>query len=272
MAKHVKTKVAAAVTKRQDDLAKKIKATFDEQAKSISKKLSRLFKQKVKKAAKQSTEELVKDLLDSIDVEAFGADVVDEITAELKDIYEAGSKVGLDQVKMEVSDEITNQLDEEAQAYVIKRGAELVGKKVLADGSIVDNPSATWSISETLRGDLRNVLTDGVEQGWSASHLGDVIESSGAFSESRALTIARTELAMAHVAGNVAGWKQSGQVTGKISLLGDLHDLDDECDDNADAGVVGIDEDFPSGDDFPPYHPNCVCDVEPVMDEDDEED
>lgn len=32
-----------------------------------------------------------------------------------------------------------------------------------------------------------------------------------------------------------------------------------ECEENADASPIPMDEDFPSGDDAPPAHPNCVC-------------
>lgn len=34
------------------------------------------------------------------------------------------------------------------------------------------------------------------------------------------------------------------------------------CMENADAGWIDIDEDFPSGDDEPPAHPNCACELE----------
>ena len=34
---------------------------------------------------------------------------------------------------------------------------------------------------------------------------------------------------------------------------------------NAEAGVVPLDGQFPSGADAPPDHPNCVCDVLPVL-------
>jgi hypothetical protein len=264
MAKHVHTKLAAAVEARQKVVAASLRAVFAEWARSIAKKLSRKFGEKVKKVD-PAIEELVAEILASLDLDSFGQDVVDEISAELESMYQRASQAGLAQVKMEPTDEIVNHLDAQARDYVAQRGAELVGKKVLSDGSLVDNPDAKWSIAKTTREDLRAVLTDGVEQGWSAQRLSDVIESSGAFDEARADMIARTELAYAHVAGNVEGWRQSGEVTGKRSMLGDLHDVPDECDDNADEGVIDFEDAFSSGDDFPPYHPNCVCDVEPVL-------
>ena len=33
----------------------------------------------------------------------------------------------------------------------------------------------------------------------------------------------------------------------------------DECQENADASPISIDETFPSGDSEPPAHPNCMC-------------
>ena len=209
--------------------------------------------------ADPATEELVKEILDSLNLDPFGQDVVDEISDELQAIYTRAANAGLAQVKLEPTNEIVNHLDAAAKDYVEQRGAELVGKKVLDDGSVVDNPNAKWSIAQTTREDLQAVLTDGVEQGWSSQQLRDAIESSGAFGEDRALMIARTELAFAHVAGNVEGWKQSGEVTGKRWLLGDLHDVPDECDDAADEGVIAFDDDFSTGDAWPPAHPNCCC-------------
>ena len=222
-----------------------------------------------KKLAKAdpATEEIVKEILESLDLDPFGQDVVDEISAELQEMYSSAAKAGLEQVKLEPTDEIVNHLDAAAKDYVEQRGAELVGKKVLDDGSVVDNPNAKWSIAETTRDDLRSILTQGVDEGWSTDTLSTAIQDAGIFGEARADMIARTELANAHVAGNVEGWNQSGQVTGKRSLLGDLHDIPDECDDNADAGIIDFGDDFPSGDGFPPYHPNCVCDVEPILSE-----
>ena len=34
-----------------------------------------------------------------------------------------------------------------------------------------------------------------------------------------------------------------------------------DCQENAEASPIPVDEDFPSGDDAPPAHPNCVCAV-----------
>jgi hypothetical protein len=95
----------------------------------------------------------------------------------------------------------------------------------------------------------------------------------GAFGEARAEMIARTELAYAHVQGNVQAWAETGEVVGTRWILGDLHDKPDVCDECADRGVVPLGDEYADGVDYPPAHPNCICDVVPVLkgDEDDDE-
>jgi hypothetical protein len=99
-----------------------------------------------------------------------------------------------------------------------------------------------------------------------AAQIDDLIDDSD-----RADLIAENELSMAQSDAAMEAWRESGVVAGKQALLSSEHDDDGICDDNADAGVIGIDEDFPSGDDTSPFHVGCVCDVIAVIDEGDEE-
>jgi len=43
----------------------------------------------------------------------------------------------------------------------------------------------------------------------------------------------------------------------------------EDCQENADASPIGIDETFPTGDSEPPAHPNCLCAIAPVFDDSD---
>ena len=81
----------------------------------------------------------------------------------------------------------------------------------------------------------------------------------------RALLIARTEISDALSEGNLQSWKASGVVEGKEWVLGSEHGVPDICDENAAAGVIPIDATFPSGDDRPTAHVQCVCDLLPVV-------
>jgi hypothetical protein len=111
---------------------------------------------------------------------------------------------------------------------------------------------------------LRAAVADAIEEGTSTADLAAALEESYAFSEDRAETIARTELARADVEGNLTAYRDSGVVEGKEWILGSEHGDADECDEAAAMGVVPIDDDF-GGIGDPPAHPNCACDVLPVL-------
>jgi len=190
-------------------------------------------------------------------------EVVADITANIEKVATDGAAVALIQIDYEAPG-ITELLDERALAYAQERAAELVGKKWI-DGELVDNPKAEWSIAENTREMLRGDISQAIEEGWSNDKLASVIEENHGFSEARAEMIARTETAFADSAGNMAAYQESGLVSGKEWIMGSEHDLDDECNTNAEAGVIPLDEEFPSGDQTAPAHPNCVCDIRPVL-------
>jgi hypothetical protein len=78
----------------------------------------------------------------------------------------------------------------------------------------------------------------------------------------RALTIARTETARALITANQAEYRAAG-VEQIEWLVGDPCKI---CAVNAGA-IVAMGQAFPSGALAPPAHPNCVCDIAPVIDE-----
>lgn len=242
----VRTRVATYVVKHQAKLAKKILSVFRQQASTCKALVRRMGKADLS----EEDHTMIEDLLAQIEESGVGVAIVDELTPEIEKAFKDAGIYGVAQVGINGSagKDITKQLDPLAAKYAEERGGELI--KDLADTTIED---------------LRSVLEQGVEDGLSTDELADQIDELGAFGEARADMIARTELAMAHVEGNVEGWRQTGEVSGKRSILGDLHDKEDECDDCADAGVVDLEDEFIPGYDFPPYHPNCVCDIVPVL-------
>jgi len=77
----------------------------------------------------------------------------------------------------------------------------------------------------------------------------------------RALNIAQTEMSRAVSVANRELYEESG-----VELVEWLvAEPCDECQENADASPIRIDEVFPSGDTEPPAHPNCVCDIAPYV-------
>lgn len=217
---------------------------------------------------KAADPEDVDAILDALDFSAWGALAAD-VEPLLVKIAEDGVAVAFKQIGFSPSADILAQANAKAIEWAKDRAAELVGKKILVDGSVVDNPNAVWAITESTREQLRSFVVSALEEGTSTADLATQLEDSYAFSEDRAETIARTELAHADVAGNMQAYRDSGVVDGKEWVLGSEHGDPDECDDAAAMGVVPLDDDF-GGIGDPPAHPKCVCDVLPVLAEPDE--
>lgn len=185
-----------------------------------------------------------------------------DIEPVLKRIAQEGGKTGLIQVG--ISDKgITDQVSKEAADFARDRGAELVGMKWV-DGELVANPNAEWTITEGTREKLRSLVSQAIDEGWASQRLADEVQDSAAFSDERAETIGRTEIARAHSQGNVTAWKASGVVEKKEWLTAD--GCCDECE-QLNGVQVGIDDEFPEGD--APLHPNCRCTMLPVVTEQD---
>lgn len=221
--------------------------------------LRRLGKDELSEEAKR---ELLREALAAIN--ATGATVlIDDMTQILEDLVKDSGAEALVQVGIADDSRIVNLVNERAVAWAQNRAAEMVGMKYNAAGELVENPNAQWRIDESTRDLLRGDVTTALEEGWSNDRLADELESSYAFSGDRSETIARTETANADVQGNLQAWQESGLVVGKEWITGAA--CCDECAE-LDGVVVGLDDDFPNdGGDGPPAHPNCRCDVKPVL-------
>lgn len=163
------------------------------------------------------------------------------------------------------NDQITEQVHVDALDYAKERAAELVGMRYDDSGQLVENPNARWAITDSTREIVAAQVETAIEEGWSADRLATEIADGAAFDAARAEVVARTELALANANGAMIGYRDSGMVEGKVWLTAEDDLVSDDCQANADAGEIGLDENFPSGDDAPPAHPNCRCDVAPVV-------
>jgi SPP1 gp7 family putative phage head morphogenesis protein len=165
----------------------------------------------------------------------------------LREVAKDGAGHGLAQVGAG-GHETLMQAHQRAVDWAEDRAAELVG-----------------DIEETTREGVRDLVARALAEGWTNDELAQALLDSGVFAASRAERIARTEVAMADVQGSLIGWQESGVVAGKEWKTGG--GPCDECEE-LDGEVVSLDDDFPDGD--PPLHPNCRCDVLPVLAEDEE--
>ena len=190
------------------------------------------------------------------------------LTKELKAQFKRAGVQSLVTLRLPLDDSIVDEMDPRAVEYANARAAELVGRRKVKgpDGKtrLVNNPNKQWSISSSTRDLLRATVERGLERGISSQALADEITNSFAFSDARAMAIARTELAFAHVAGHTDVARELGAVA-KRSILGSEHAADVPqgciCDDAAERGVIAFGDEFVPGMLAAPFHPHCVCDV-----------
>jgi hypothetical protein len=156
-------------------------------------------------------------------------------------------------------EEMFHRVNIEAVDYARQHGAELVGKRWVR-GRLVDNPDAKWRIDEPTRRLLRDDILRSFQEGYGIDQLYPILEKSYAFSLGRARLIARTEALNAANAGAEIGQREARDAG--VSLKKTWLAAPDACDiclENAAAGAIDLDDEFPSGDQRPTAHPNCRC-------------
>ena len=181
----------------------------------------------------------------------FDADLSGDLADELSDIYSTAGKIGLAQLGVKVRSELVDQINERSIDWAEENAADLV-----------------TGIEEATRDMLRMTITSGLQDNLSAEDIATNIEEAYAFSDERAMLIATTEIASANSEGALAGYQEAeaeGISVKKSWLI--LDDACDDCQENEAAGAIDLDEQFPSGDDAPPAHPNCRCVLVPEVED-----
>lgn len=141
------------------------------------------------------------------------------------------------------------------QQLTTKQVAKLVGKQVLPDGTIVDNPNAAYNIMDTVRNDVASSIKTSLGLGETTEEA--VVRMQGIISPiQRAQRIVNTESVNAYQAGVTEFGTQSGAVGKEWETDSDPCPV---CETNADEGPIPFDQDFDSGDSEPTAHPNCLC-------------
>jgi len=170
----------------------------------------------------------------------------EQVAALLAKAAQQGGYAAFVQIDYEAPAGITDLVNTQAVTWAQEHAADLITK-----------------LEDDTRDMIRSAVVQAQEEGWSTKKLADALQENHGFSDARAEMIARTETIRADCQGNLAAYKNSALVSGKSWLLGSEHPADDECDDNAAEGVIPLDQDFSSGDEAPPAHPNCTCDFLP---------
>ncbi len=194
----------------------------------------------------KTAEDDVRAIMEALDFEGW-AKLIPELKPIMEEIIREAARAGMTQ--LDLSRDINQMLtiiNRYAVSYAGARGSELV-----------------TGITEVTRNMIRVDVARAIEEGQSNDALAQAIRENTAFSGERAELIARTESASADVQGNLEAYRMSGVVSGKQWITGaGCCDLCNELD----GVTVDLDEDFPNdGGAGPPLHPNCRCDVLPVL-------
>jgi SPP1 gp7 family putative phage head morphogenesis protein len=248
------TKAAAAIRKTTLDY-------FDEIRDSVAEQLGKALNDTGKADDPEDDEDVVTTIIAGLDLGEWAL-LVTVLGTELAALYVEAAKKAAQQIGAKLSVDALDLANEHAIEFARQRAAEMVGMKWV-DGEMVPNPDAQWRIDEGTREMLRGDVRRALQEGWSNDQVAEALADSYAFSEKRALVIARTETARADIEGNLTGYRELG-VAKKRWLT--APDCCDECHE-IDGMVVGIDDEFPGGVGGPPLHPNCRCDVLPITDD-----
>ncbi len=198
-----------------------------------------------------------KSIADSINLNAM-TQIAYDVTDALNDVAQDSALQALLFIQAPESDALFNRVFDRAVSYAADRGAEMVGMKWV-DGELVENPKAEWVITQATRDEIQSLIVDGLNNSLTRDEIANNIESAAAFSPERADLISATEIGTANSQGALEGYKAARDVVGLKLKKYWIPDEDpcDDCQENGDAGLIDLDDDFPSGDDAPLAHPNC---------------
>lgn len=242
-------------------LTRKIAPLLKELGKHVAHQASvKLFKGELTRKLRKSEEDY-RDFIDGLDLSSL-AIVAATTSPEVQEIAQAAGMSALAVLGVDDNSELVGQVSQDAVDYAKQRAAYLVGKRILDDGSIVDNPNAEYQIDDTTRDMLRSLITDSLGSSDTAQALIDKIEEGFPFSDDRARMIAYTEIGNANATGTLNGFmaaRDAGVENEKAWMTSGGDGCCDDCTANEDQGPIPLDEDFQSGDDAPLAHPNCQC-------------
>jgi len=250
-AAHPKTNVGKLLDAKTPKLQRKINAILNAAGERVAKQAVKLLEGKLAKVSDED-QKIIQQILDALALEDISVDIVDSITPELIRAFKDAGIMGVAQLNLTPTGAMGKMINQRALDYMDAHGGGLIK-----------------DLAGTTEDAMRGVLSDAIENGSSPGELANSIQELGSFSDSRAEMIARTELADAHVQGNLEGWRQTGIVEGK-----EWHAYEGCCDDCAelDGEIVGLDEEFPNdGGDGPPLHPRCECSILSVRNMDEED-
>ena len=190
---------------RERKIVKKTRAKFAKTLAKFFKKVSKEIASDITALLTKNQASLIETVLGSISDAQFIKDLPELAEPYLSALAVDGGEETLEALGI-TQEEVIALMRTRAQAWSYGRAAEMVGRQWV-DGRLVDNPSAEWAITESTRDLLRDTVTEALKEGLSPAELAGRIEESYAFSSSRATMVARTEMAMADMAGSMEAFR-----------------------------------------------------------------
>lgn len=178
----------------------------------------------------------------------------DILPEPLASVYADSGREALASVGVKARSDLVNQVDTRSVNWAAGHAADLV-----------------TGIEEVTRDELRNIISSGLEQNIGSDEIGQLIRDATVFSDERVDMIVRTEMADANSQGTLEGYRVARDEAGvRVKKTWEVDGEPCEiCIENSSAGAIDLDDDFPSGDDAPPAHPNCECALSNEVEEED---
>lgn len=160
-------------------------------------------------------------------------------------------------------------------AQMVHYGYTKLGRPIVFEGPPM-REAITWAqrhsaelvtrMDDETKRRLGSVVADAIDNKGGVEQLSrDIRREFQDMSRRRSETIARTETAKALTEGSISR-AMAMDVTGKEVVVTPFEEWPcDICEDNAAVGPIRMDDEFPSGDMGPPFHPNCACALAYIM-------
>lgn len=185
------------------------------------------------------------------------------VAAELAEVARKSAKSAIQSIEHIDSRNAVAESDKAVGAWAKDRAAELVGRQRTRSGRLAHDPDAFAEIIGSTRRMILRALIAAKSAGSVGNRVAVAVHNCEAFTEKRADLIAKTELTTAHNVGLVEGFRAASKAYGGRVKKEWFHDDSeiacDECRENAAAGPIELDAEFPSGDLQPIAHPHCGC-------------
>ncbi|MDE2426914.1 MAG: phage portal protein [Elusimicrobia bacterium] len=234
-----------AETAAETKLADELRAAFELTSESVAEQV----------AQAESRGNAVLDaqaLADQVDLTPI-AEAEKQLVESIQASAQGGAQSALTELSIGDAD-LTKLVNTRAVDWAKRRAADLI-KSDGTGGELID---ATRNL-------IRSTIEQAAQEGWSARTLSNELQDTYAFSRDRAMTIARTELAMAYSNGAMQGYIASGVVKGKKWILDP--DPCPVCRANAAQGEIPLLQAFQGGVMTSPQHPRCRCTVAPIVED-----